>query len=169
MIIRPETPEDINAIEQITIAAFKGKRYSDGTEHLIINRLREAQALVLSLVAEINGQIVGQVAFSVVTINGEAMGWYGLGPISVHPDFQKQGIGSNLIREGLARIRAMGAHGCVLEGDPEYYQRVGFESYASLVYGKAPAPRYFMAFPFSEDVPSGSVEFHEAFYSPTSP
>jgi hypothetical protein len=58
MIVRPETTEDINAIEQITREAFKDKSFSDGTEHLIINRLRRAQALSLSLVAEIDRQIV---------------------------------------------------------------------------------------------------------------
>jgi len=168
MIVRMESPEDIKAIQEVTIAAFAGKPYADGTEHLIINRLREAQALVLSLVAENEGRVVGHVAFSRVTINGVDRGWYGLGPISVHPDFQKQGIGSILIHEGLARIHTMGAQGCVLEGDPKYYQRFGFTSYPNFVYEKAPAPQYFMALPFSEDVPTGTVEFHGAFYISTS-
>ena len=100
MKIRLETPQDINAIEKITIAAFNGKLYSDQTEHLIVNRLREAGAMSVSLVAEVDGQVVGHVAFSVVTINGEDKGWYGLGPVSVSPELQKQGIGSKLIREG---------------------------------------------------------------------
>lgn len=164
MIIRPETPEDIHVIEQITREAFKGKSYSDGTEHLIIGRLREVQALFLSLTAEIDRQIVGHVAFSAVTINSEHIGWYGLGPISVHPQFQRQGVGSQLIRAGLAQIREQGARGCVLEGNPNYYKRFGFKTYPRLVYEKAPAPQYFMAHPFYEDVPTGKVEFHEAFY-----
>src|SRR6202142_1423033 len=105
--IRPETPSDYEAIEQITIAAFSGKPYSDQTEHLVIRRLREAKALSVSLVAEMNGAIVGHIAFSVVKINGEDKQWYGLGPVSVLPSFQKQGIGSALIKEGLARIRAL--------------------------------------------------------------
>lgn len=162
--IRSEKSTDIKAIEQITIAAFDGKWYSDQTEHLIINRLREAGALSVSLVAELDGKIVGHVAFSVVTINGEDKGWFGLGPVSVSPEMQKQGIGSKLIREGLSQIKKKGVRGCVLEGDPKYYQRFGFTSHPDLVYEGTPDPKYFMALPFYEDVPKGKVEFHQAFY-----
>lgn len=164
MKIRTETPQDINTIEQITIAAFNGKPYSDQTEHLIINRLREAGAMSLSLVAEIDGKVVGHVAFSVVTINGDDIGWYGLGPVSVSPELQKRGIGSKLIREGLSVIKAKGAKGCVLEGDPNYYQRFGFKNHPGLFYEGTPDPKYFMALPFYTDVPDGKVEFHRAFY-----
>jgi len=165
MIIRPETTKDIETIEQITIAAFAGKSYSAQIEHLIINRLREVDALSLSLVAELDGKVVGHVAFSVVTIDGEDKKWYGLGPISVLPKLQKQGIGSKLIDEGLMRICEMGARGCVLEGSPEYYQRFGFRSYSELIYEGAPAPEYFMAIPFYDEAPNGKVEFHRAFYN----
>jgi putative acetyltransferase len=165
MIIRPETPEDRQAITDVTLAAFTGKFSDNPTEHLIILGLREAGALSLSLAAVLDGRIVGHVAFSVVKVNGEDMGWYGLGPISVQPELQKQGIGSNLIHEGFSRIRAMGAKGCVLEGSPEYYQRFGFRSYPSLIYELAPAPQYFMAIPFYDEVPGGRVEYHPAFYT----
>jgi len=165
MIIRPETPNDYEAITQLTLAAFGGKSYSAQTEHLIVKGLREAAALSLSLVAEADGNIVGHVAFSSVTINDEIQDWYGLGPISVQPALQKQGIGSKLIQEGLARIRAMGAKGCVLEGDPNYYNRFGFKSYPTLIYEGAPAPQYFMALSFYAEVPTGKVEFHPAFYT----
>ncbi len=164
--IRPEMPSDYEAIEQITIAAFSGKPYSDQTEHLVIRRLREAKALSLSLVAEIGGTIVGHIAFSVVKINSKNKRWYGLGPVSVLPTFQKQGIGSALIKEGLARIRSLGAKGCVLEGNPDYYQRFGFKSYPNLIYEGAPAAFYFMALPFYNEMPDGKVEFHSAFYAP---
>jgi len=163
--IRPETPRDYEAIGQITIAAFTGKTFSGGDEQLIIRRLREAGALSLSLVAETGETITGHIAFSVVKINGKDQGWYGLGPVSVLPAFQKQGIGSALIREGLARIRNLGAKGCVLEGDPNYYQRFGFKNYPNLIYAGAPAAIYFMALPFYNEVPDGKVEFHQAFYS----
>jgi putative acetyltransferase len=164
MKIRHETSQDISVIEQIIIAAFDGKWYSDQTEHLVVNRLREAGAMSVSLVAEIEGKVVGHVAFSVVTINGIDQGWYGLGPVSVLPELQKQGIGSKLISEGLSVIREKGAKGCVLEGDPEYYQRFGFKAYPGLFYEGTPAPEYFMALPFYDDVPEGKVEFHKAFY-----
>jgi putative acetyltransferase len=164
MIIRPETSQDYEAITQVTLAAFTGKFSDHPTEHLIVMGLREAGALSLSLVAEIDGRIVGHVAFSKVTINGEDHDWYGLGPISVQPDLQKQGIGSRLIQAGLARIREMSAQGCVLEGDPNYYHRFGFKSYPHLIYESAPAPQYFMALPFYDEVPGGKVEYHPAFY-----
>ena len=164
MIIRPETPHDDETITLVTLAAFTGKFSDNPTEHLIVKGLREAGALSLSLVAELDGKIVGHVAFSKVTINGEDQGWYGLGPISVQPALQKQGIGSKLIQEGLAKIHAMGARGCVLEGDPNYYHRFGFKSYPNLIYENAPAPQYFMALPFYDAVPHGKVEYHQAFY-----
>ncbi|HRQ23158.1 MAG TPA: N-acetyltransferase [Anaerolineales bacterium] len=164
MIIREETKDDIAGISQVTLAAFTGKFSDNPTEHLIILGLREANALTLSLVAETNGNIVGHVAFSAVTINGEDKGWYGLGPISVQPENQRQGIGSALIKDGLSKLRDMGAKGCVLEGDPNYYQRFGFKSYAGLFYENSPGPEYFMALPFYEEVPQGRVEFHDAFY-----
>ena len=169
MIIGPETPIDDDAITQVTLAAFTGKFSDNPNEHLIVKGLREAGALSLSLVAEMDGRIVGHVAFSVVLINGEDKGWYGLGPISVQPDLQKQGIGSALIHEGLAGIRDMGARGCVLEGSPAYYQRFGFKSHPELVYEGAPAPQYFMAIPFYDEIPTGKVEYHKAFYIPISP
>jgi putative acetyltransferase len=165
MKIRPETPQDISVIEQITIAAFDGKPYSDQTEHLIVSRLRAAGALTVSLVAEIEGKVVGHVAFSVVIINGEDIGWYGLGPVSVSPELQKHGIGSKLIREGLFLIQQKGAKGCVLEGDPAYYQRFGFKAYPGLFYEGTPSPEYFMALPFYDDVQGGKVEFHKSFYN----
>jgi putative acetyltransferase len=164
MKIRLETSQDINAIEKVTFAAFDGKPYSAQTEHLIVNRLRKAGAMSASLVAELDGRVVGHVAFSVVIINGEDIGWYGLGPVSVLPELQKQGIGSKLIREGLSVIRKKGAKGCVLEGSPEYYKRFGFKAYTGLVYEGTPDPKYFMALPFYNEVPAGKVEFHRAFY-----
>jgi putative acetyltransferase len=167
--IRPEIPNDYEAIEQITIAAFAGKAFSDSDEHLIIRRLRTSGGLSLSLVAEVDHKIIGHIAFSVVKINGEDMGWYGLGPVSVLPAYQKQGIGSALIKAGLSRLKAQGAKGCVLEGDPNYYQRFGFKSYPHLIYEGAPAAIYFMALPFYGEIPDGKVEFHRAFYAPTLP
>jgi putative acetyltransferase len=167
MEIRTETSQDINAIEQITVAAFDGKWYSDQTEYLVIKRLREAGAMSLSLVAEMDGNVVGHVAFSAVTINGADIGWFGLGPVAVSPELQKQGIGSKLIREGLSLIKEKGAKGCVLEGDPGYYQRFGFKNYPNLFYTGTPDPKYFMALPFYADAPEGKVEFHKAFYAST--
>jgi len=101
--------------------------FSDDTEARVIDALRVAGALARSLVATQGGEVVGHVAFSPVTINGEAGDWYGLGPVSVWPDRQRRGIGQALIREGRRRLQGMGAGGCVLLGDPAYHARFGFE------------------------------------------
>jgi len=163
MIIRTETLLDAEIITQITKAAFADRSYSSGTEHLIIKQLRKAGALALSLIAQSDAHIVGHIAFSVVTIDDADLGWYGLGPISVLPAWQRQGVGSALIDAGLADLRVMGGQGCVVEGDFRYYRRFGFETYPHLIYDEAPAPEYFMALPFYDEVPKGKVEYHEAF------
>lgn len=165
ILIRSETPEDIQFIGQVTALAFAGKPYSDQTEPLIIERLRKAGALSLSLVAEANSRVVGHVGFSVVHINGLDIGWFGLGPISVLPELQKHGIGSKLIGVGLSMLRENGAKGSVLVGNPGYYHRFGFKTHPGLTYEGSPAPEYFMAMPFYEEIPTGRVEFHKAFYS----
>lgn len=164
ILVRSEQASDIEAITQVIYAAFLGKFSDHPTEHLIVNGLREASMLTLSLVAEVDGNIVGHVAFSPITINETFMDWYGLGPISVLPKLQKQGVGSKLIYEGLARLRDLGAKGCVLEGSPAYYQRFGFKPRAGLTYHAAPALEFFMALPFYDEVPTGQVEYHQAFY-----
>ena len=105
MIIRKETALDIEAITRVTIAAFKTLPISNQTEQFIIKALRTAGALTLSLVAEIDGRIIGHIAFSPVTISDGATGWYGLGPVSVLPEYQKQGIGKSLINEGLSLLK----------------------------------------------------------------
>ena len=166
MKIRLETPNDIAAIEKTTLSAFTGLFSDHPTEHLIINGLRDTGALALSLVAEMDEDIVGHAAFSKVTINEEDLGWYGLGPISVTPKLQRQGIGSALTKDGLGKLREMGAKGCVLLGDPEYYQRFGFKPYYGLIYEGSPDPAHFMALPFYEGTPTGKVEYHRAFYVP---
>lgn len=164
ILVRSEQASDIEAITQVTYAAFLGKFSDHPTEHLIVNGLREAGMLTLSLVAEMDGNIVGHAAFSPVTINETFVEWYGLGPISVLPELQKQGVGSKLIYEGLARLRDLGAKGCVLEGSPAYYQRFGFKPRAGLTYHASPALEFFMALPFYDEVPTGQVEYHQAFY-----
>ena len=138
MILRRETVADIEAITEVTIAAFKTLSISNQTEQFIINALRAADALTVSLVAEIDGRVVGHIAFSPVTISDGTKDWYGLGPISVLPDYQKRGIGKSLVNEGLSSLRALGCQGCALVGDPNYYKRFGFRNYPELVYEGIP-------------------------------
>lgn len=160
--IREERPEDAAAIRALTKAAFTGMAYSDQTEAEIIDRLRAASALTLSLVAARDGEIIGHVAFSPVTINAEAGDWYSLGPVSVRPDLQRKGLGQALIREGLRRLQTMDAGGCVLLGDPAYYRRFGFENDPDLHTTGAPAWA-FQRLLLNGPRPRGDVRFHTAF------
>jgi predicted N-acetyltransferase YhbS len=162
MIIRQENEGDADPIHEVTAAAFQGRPYSCGTEAEIVDALRAAGALTISLVAEDHDEIVGHVAFSPVTINGRPGRWYGLGPVSVSPLWQRRGIGTALITAGLAQLRALGAAGCVLLGDPAYYGRFGFVSDRALRYRDVD-PAYFQRLSFTGDAPVGEVSFHPAF------
>ncbi len=160
--LRPESPADHDAITAVTAAAFAGLEISHQTEHFVVMALRRAGALTLSLVAEVDGRVVGHIAFSPVTMSDGAPGWYGLGPVSVRPDLQRQGLGAALIREGLDRLRAAGARGCCLVGHPEYYRRFGFANAEGLAHAGVPGA-YFFVLPFEGAVPRGEVRFHDGF------
>jgi putative acetyltransferase len=162
MIIRKESDADTEAISEVTIAAFKTLPISNHTEQFIINALRAAGALTISLVAEVDGRIVGHVAFSPVKIADGSTHWYGLGPVSVLPEYQKQGIGTSLITEGLSLLKDLRGQGCALVGDPNYYKRFGFRNIPDLVHEGIPQ-EVFLALPFNDKVPHGTVVFHEGF------
>lgn len=162
MIIREETGSDVDAIGEVTIAAFRDHPHSRRTEQFIVQRLRADNALTVSLVAEADGLVVGHVAFSPVEMSDGTSGWYGLGPVSVSPGYQRQGIGRGLISEGLSRLKALGARGCVLVGDPGYYGRFGFRNHPALTLEGVPQ-EVFLALPFDGHVPQGRATFHEAF------
>ncbi|MHC4456599.1 MAG: GNAT family N-acetyltransferase [Planctomycetota bacterium] len=162
MIIRKEIQSDVGAISDITKAAFKHHPYSHNTEQFIINALRAANALTISLVAEVDGRLVGHIAFSPVTFSDGSENWYGLGPISVEPDYQKQGVGTKLVNEGLHLLKDLGAEGCVLVGNPNYYERFGFRSPNGLKHEGVPQEN-FLALSFCNRIPAGVVQFHKAF------
>ena len=126
IVIRNERDDDVSTITEVTIAAFKTLAISNHTEQFIIEALRAADALTVSLVAEVNGRVIGHIAFSPVTISDGTPNWYGLGPVSVLPEHQRQGIGKALIWEGLSRLKDLNARGCCLVGHPEYYRKFGF-------------------------------------------
>jgi putative acetyltransferase len=160
--IRSEADADIDAITKVTIAAFKTLEISNHTEQFIIEALRAAKVLAVSLVAEMDGRVIGHIAFSPATISDGTRGWYGLGPVSVLPAYQRQGIGEALIREGLSRLRDMNAKGCCLVGHPEYYRKFGFKNISGLVHEGVPQEVFF-ALSFDEHTPQGTVTFHEGF------
>lgn len=163
--IRDENTDDIAAIGDVTSQAFAGLEHSDQTEPAIIVGLRNAGALALSLVADDEGEVVGHAAFSPVVIDGQDCRWFGLGPVSVQPRLQNRGIGTLLIRAGLDRLRALGAQGCVVLGDPAYYTRFGFAGGDRLRFAGAP-PEYFMWLDLAagDGAATGQVDYHPAFF-----
>jgi predicted N-acetyltransferase YhbS len=163
MVIRDELPPDIGAIQSVVTSAFAQAAHSSGTEAAIVEALRGNRALTISLVAVEQGEVVGHVAFSPISVSGNFVGWFGLGPVAVVSDEQHRGIGRALIEAGLERLKAMGANGCVVLGEPNYYSRFGFESDPNLRFPAAPT-EYFQRLCFHDQVPSGVVEYHAAFY-----
>jgi putative acetyltransferase len=162
IVIRNETHEDICAITEVTIAAFKTLEISNHTEQFIIEALRAGKGLAISLVAEMDGRVIGHIAFSPVTISDGTLNWYGLGPVSVLPAYQGQGIGKALIQEGLSRLKDMNAQGCCLVGHPDYYRKFGFTNMSGLVHEGVPQEVFF-ALSFDGRIPQGTVAFHEGF------
>lgn len=175
--IRDERESDQPAISALISDAFRSAPHSGGNEAAIVDALRADGALSLSLVAEREGGVLGHVAFSPVTIDGVHEGWpgigwpgigwpetrwYGLGPVAVQPDAQRQGIGAALIRAGIERLKAMGALGCVVLGDPAFYGRFGFRTDPSMVLPEVP-PEYFQALRLTDHSATGTVAFHPAF------
>lgn len=162
LAIRSEAASDITAIEALTVAAFLDAAHTSHTEQFIVNALRDAGQLTLSLVAEEAGHLVGHVAVSPVTLSDGSSGWYGLGPLSVAPARQRKGIGRRLMQQALADLRVLEATGCVVLGEPEYYGRFGFRADPALVLPGVP-PEYFLALFFRRTAASGTVAYHAAF------
>ena len=160
--IRNERSEDIERIFTLTAAAFEQEKHSSHTEQFIVDALRQTGQLTVSLVAVENDEIVGHVAISPVTVSSGTAGWYGLGPISVLPGRQGQGIGSSLMKAALAELQDQGAAGCVVLGDPGYYGRFGFKACAGLELPGVPQ-EYFQALSFGGDLPVGTVQYHKSF------
>jgi putative acetyltransferase len=160
--IASETAADVAAIQAVTISAFLHAQHTSHTEQFIVDALRKAGQLTVSLVAKTDSSIVGHVAISPVSISDGATGWYGLGPISVAPEYQRRGIGSRLMREALRVLRERGACGCVLLGEPRYYNRFGFQVDSNLSLPDVPL-EYFQALSFGTSHPRGVVSYHAAF------
>lgn len=124
-VIRPEEPDDFPAVREVNLAAF-----DTATEADLADAMREAPEYVpeLSLIAELDGQIVGHALFSEVTVEqktGELRA-LSLGPIAVLPEYQRNGIGSAMIEHGHRRARELGYPFVVLIGHPWYYPRFGY-------------------------------------------
>lgn len=161
-LVRSEASADVDAVCDVTVAAFKTLEISRHTEQFIVAALREAKALTVSLVAEVDGRVVGHIAFSPVAMSDGTEGWYGLGPVSVLPEYQRRGIGKALVEEGLSRLKGLNARGVCLVGHPDYYRKFGFANAPGLAHEGVP-PEFFFVLNFDGRVPQGAVAFHEAF------
>lgn len=164
---RTERPADFEAIGELHYRAFTGHpQHAPGaepTEHRIVDGLRRAGALRLSLLALDQGRIVGHAALSPLTVGGEDTDWLGLGPIAVVPERQGAGIGTGLMRETIARARAMGGRGIALVGDPGFYSRFGFRSHPGLTLPGVPQANV-LGLALDGPVPTGGLGFHPAFF-----
>jgi len=160
--IRNETSDDVEQIHQVTELVFLDAPHTDYTEQFIVKALRKSDALVVSLVAEADWEIIGHVAVSPVNISDGATNWYGLGPISVLPDHQGKGVGTQLMKNVLADIESKGASGCVVLGDPGYYGCFGFKAVKGLFFPGDPS-EYFHAVSFDAGFAQGEVTYHDAF------
>ncbi len=122
MLIRTEVPADLLQIDKLLKSVFETE-----AEANLVMSLRENSHLTLSLVACTDeGEIVGHTLFSPVALSGEQLGWQGMAPVAVKSAYRKQGIASQMIKEGLHTLYEFGYKACVVLGDPAFYGRFGF-------------------------------------------
>jgi putative acetyltransferase len=124
VFIRPGRPEDRGAVRAVNLAAFQTTGEAD-----VVDLLREGCPRFISLVAEVRGQVVGHVLFTPVTLtadDGQALAGMGLAPLAVLPDFQNAGVGTALVKAGMAQMEVEGVPFVVVLGHPDYYPRFGF-------------------------------------------
>lgn len=122
MVIRPEEDKDRGSVHAVNCAAFDRLAEAD-----LVDALRDQADSVVSLVAEVGGTVVGHILFSPVTLDCDAaLRIAGLAPMAVLPDHQGQGVGSELVRAGLARCKEAGYGACVVLGHAAFYPRFGF-------------------------------------------
>ncbi len=158
--IRQEESNDADQVRAILRAAF-----SSQTESKLVDALRENGKAVISLVALNSDQALGHILFSPVSTAppSEAKG-VGLAPVAVHPNYQWQGIGSGLIRQGLRLCQELGYDYCVVLGDPKYYRRFGFEKASPFgIRNEYGVDEEFMAIRFSERDAAGLVRYASEF------
>ena len=131
IIIRRETPSDYDAVEHLTREAFWNVYRPGCTEHYVVHVLRKDPAFVpeLDLVMERNGQLIGHVMYmraKITADDGRELPVMTFGPISIHPDFQRRGLGKRLLDESMERARELGAGALCIEGNIAFYGKSGF-------------------------------------------
>lgn len=147
MIVRDETRKDESAVRQVIVAAFDQTAEAD-----LVDALRETGDAVISLVAEDDDGIVGHILFSKLQAPDRCIA---LAPVSVSPGRQNQGVGSKLIRDGLARAKNDGWQGVFLLGEPEYYGRFGFDATTADKFETSYPKPYFLALELTPQALSG--------------
>ena len=162
VILRPEAAGDAAAIRSVIEMAFREQPHSRQTESRVVERLRQAGGMSLSLVAQRPDGVVGHLACSPVQISGDAPGWHSIGPLAVNPAHQGTGVGTALVWHALRTLRHLGAAGCVALGEPAYFGRFGFRSTPALRLPGAPHG-CFLVRPFERLTPLGLVSLHPAF------
>lgn len=129
--IRPETSDDHPAVFTLLEQAFRDEPYSDHQEQFLVERLRKSDAFIpkLSLVGEVDGQLVGYILLTKIQIRNETQAFesLALAPVAVLPSHQKQGIGGQLIEAARAAARNLGFGSIVLLGHAGYYPRFGYQ------------------------------------------
>jgi len=122
MLIRTEAPADILAIDRLLKSTFETE-----AEANLVMKLRENSRRTLSLVGcNDEGEVVGYVLFSPVTLEGSDLNWQGLAPLAVDEKYRNQGLAAEMVKEGLSSLREFGYPACVVLGNPAYYGRFGF-------------------------------------------
>ena len=126
IIIRQETNKDYPKVFNLIKNTFKFAEHSDGDEHNLVERLRESNAFIpeLSLVAEYNNEIIGHILFTKVNVGSTIQ--LALAPLSVSTNYQRQGVGTKLIKEGHRIAKNLGYEYSIVLGDPNYYSRFGY-------------------------------------------
>ncbi|MGZ9222272.1 MAG: GNAT family N-acetyltransferase [Anaerolineales bacterium] len=159
--IRREETKDIEPVREILCRAFP----SDA-ESKLVDVLRANNKAIISLVAFHQDQVLGHIMFSPVFTPppSEAKG-IGLAPVAVHPDFQAQGLGSQLIHEGLRLCTELKYDYCVVLGNPDYYQRFGFEKASRFgIQNEYGVDNEFMLTRFSaKNAPEGMLKYAREF------
>ncbi len=125
MIIRTERPGDVEAVQALVQAAFGRVEEAE-----VVERLRDDPDLVISLVADVDRQVVGHIMFSRLG-SSAGLSLAQLSPLSVEPGRQRSGIGGALVEAGLGICRVLGLDGVLVLGHPDYYPRFGFSAEAT--------------------------------------
>lgn len=126
MPIRDERPADVDGIHALLDQAFPGEPVGR-----LVDELRTEGDLLISLVTEVDGQVVGHVGFSPIAIAPCLMRAVQLSPLAVAESHRRQGIGAELVRTGIDRCRSLGIEAVLVLGDPAYYRRFGFDPAAA--------------------------------------